>query len=100
MLTYMPLSYLFVRTALWQRAATKWDWLHAIPVFLYIADFSPLFLSSGDTKLSILALDFDRAIFNFSYGQFFFRRLLPGVLIIDSVDILDCPGSTIDKVVC
>ena len=71
MLTYMPLSYLFVRTALWQRAATKWDWLHAIPVLLYIADFSPLFLSSGDTKLSILALDFDRAIFNFSYGQFF-----------------------------
>ena len=71
MLLYMPLSFLFVRALLWQKPATKWDWLHVIPVLIYIADFSSLFLSSADTKLSILSQDFNRAIFNFSYGKFF-----------------------------
>jgi len=80
MLLYMPLSFLFVRTALWQKPATKWDWLHSIPVLIYLVDFSSLLLSSGDTKLSILAVDYDRAIFNFSYGRFlpegFYRAFL------------------------
>ena len=96
MLLYMPLSFLFVRASLWQKPATKWDWLHVIPVLIYIADFSSLFLSSADTKLSILSQDFNRAIFNFSYGKFFFRRVLQGIPFIDSACLLDCPGCLID----
>ena len=68
MFMYMPLSYLYVRTTLTGRRAGKLDLLHALPAIIYIIDFSPLFFSSADSKLSIFALDFNRAVFNFAYG--------------------------------
>jgi len=79
MLLYMPFSYLFIRTTLSERPANRWDILHAIPALIYIIDFAPFLLTPADQKLSIILIDYDRALFNFSYGTFLseqFHRLL------------------------
>ncbi len=53
-LAYMPASYLYIRSILSSKRLTKTDWLHFLPVLLYVADYLPFFLLDADTKISLL----------------------------------------------
>ena len=56
-LLIMPLSYLYMRTVIYQRKLHKWDLIHTLPPLLYIIDFLPFFLLSSSEKIAILQHD-------------------------------------------
>lgn len=55
---YMPLSYLYLRGILTNKKPTKWDWLHALPVVIFIIDNNQFFFASSDLKVAKLKEDF------------------------------------------
>lgn len=53
-LLMMPFSWLYFRNTLRGGGLYKQDLLHLIPALIYIVDFLPFFMLSGDEKLTIL----------------------------------------------
>lgn len=56
-LACMPFSYLYIRSVISQRAPTRWDWLHILPIVFYVVDFMPFFLLPAEAKLEIIRSD-------------------------------------------
>jgi AraC-like DNA-binding protein len=68
-LLYIPLSYLYVRTAI-KRQAPGWnDLIHLLPALIYLVDLSPFIFSSTANKLSIVKADLDNLNLVTSYRQ-------------------------------
>lgn len=57
LLLYMPLSYLYVRSSITRKPLTSWQLVHLLPVLLYIFDFLPFFLLSGEHKAAVIRED-------------------------------------------
>lgn len=81
-LLYMPLSYLYICSIIRKQRPCRSDWVHAIPVILYVIDFAPFFLSSASGKKESLENGFINmdAIVAFSEGwllpEGFYRWML------------------------
>jgi AraC-like DNA-binding protein len=58
-LLYIPLSYLYVRTAIKRLPLSPFDLLHLLPALIYLVDYSPFILSSAATKLPFIKADLD-----------------------------------------
>ena len=67
---FMPVSLFYMRSLLQQKAFRRFDWLHFIPLFIYLIDFAPYFAKSGAFKLqdSIAATQLNAPWRNFSEG--------------------------------
>lgn len=84
-LLYMPLSFMYVRIAVFQKVSFKNSWYHLLPVGLYIADYFPFFLSSAKYKLICINEDLGdtKILFSFSRGSFlppYFYQVLISLL--------------------
>jgi AraC-like DNA-binding protein len=53
----MPLSWLYVRTAITQKKLSRTDLIHFLPLALYLVDYFPFFMSSGPSKAAIFQSD-------------------------------------------
>jgi AraC-like DNA-binding protein len=53
----MPLSWLYIRTAVTRKPLTRWDLLHLLPVAIYLVDYLPFFILPGSQKLAIIEGD-------------------------------------------
>lgn len=53
-LALMPVSYLYVRSLLTQKMPSRRDLWHFIPSVIYVIDYFPFFLRSGEEKLEAL----------------------------------------------
>jgi AraC-like DNA-binding protein len=56
-LLYIPLSYLYVRTAVKRQPPAWSDLIHLLPALIYLVDLSPFIFSSTANKLSIIKAD-------------------------------------------
>lgn len=75
----IPASYLYIRCAVTNKGLTKMDFIHLIPVLIYVIDYYPFFLLSGAGKTAIMySLQLNRKIL-FFYESRFFR---PGFYIV------------------
>jgi AraC-like DNA-binding protein len=54
MILFIPVSYLYIRSQFSQIKLSEIDFLHGLPALLYVLDFLPFFLLSGDTKMEAL----------------------------------------------
>lgn len=83
-LLYMPLSFLFVRSLVTRKAPRKIDWLHGLPLLLFIADYLPFFLSSASHKIAILNQGYSLSdpVFNLSQGWLFPGHYLKTFILI------------------
>jgi AraC-like DNA-binding protein len=59
LLSYMPLSYLYVRTSILQKRLTAKHLVHLIPILIYIVDYFPFFFSSAEHKLAAMSADLE-----------------------------------------
>lgn len=53
-LLYMPLSYLYIRISVTGKKIHGWDFIHLIPVLIYVIDLLPFFMLSASDKIAIL----------------------------------------------
>src|SRR5688500_137677 len=63
----IPLTYLYVRSVVYRKGLEWTDLIHAIPLIIYLVDYSPFFLLSTEDKVQLISaqlIDF-RQIFNF-----------------------------------
>jgi len=56
-LLFMPLSYLYVRSIVWQEKLHARDIVHTIAPLLFIVDYMPFYLLSADEKIALLQQD-------------------------------------------
>jgi AraC-like DNA-binding protein len=101
-LLYMPLSYLYVRSSINHKPLTAWQFLHFLPVLVYIVDFFPFFLLSGAQKAVIIREEIRDAHILLRYGRgwllpanfhFQFRLLQMTVYWILQVKLLASPAA-------
>jgi hypothetical protein len=82
-LTLLPASYFYVLQTLKPRRLKKTDLLHLLPALVYLFDYLPFFLLSGDSKIRIieqlnatqLSIGFAEGWFMPQYGHFVIRSL-------------------------
>jgi AraC-like DNA-binding protein len=65
----MPLSWLYVRTAVTKKPLTPWDLVHFVPAALYLIDYFPIFILSGAHKAELYRADFADLDKMIRYGQ-------------------------------
>lgn len=68
----IPVSYLYIRCTITNKGLTKLDFIHLIPVLIYVIDYYPFFLLSGAGKTAIMySLKLNREILFFNESRFF-----------------------------
>ena len=65
----MPLSWLYIRTAVTKNPPGAWDLVHFLPVVLYLIDYFPVFVLSGAEKAALFQADFTNFDKMIRYGQ-------------------------------
>ncbi|NTU85423.1 MAG: ParB/RepB/Spo0J family partition protein, partial [Chloroflexales bacterium] len=71
MLAYMPLSFLYIRQTLRPRPLSWTDFLHFLPVLIYIVDYLPFFMLSAEEKRQVNeALMNSGKLYTFNEGWF------------------------------
>lgn len=78
---YLPFSYLFVRNIFQNRRLTWKDLIHALPLILFLVDYSPIYLLSAAEKLKLIATDSNSG-FIFRQGWFIPAKLHPTLRLI------------------
>jgi hypothetical protein len=72
-LVYMPLSWLYIRSAITNKPLSAWHLLHLLPALIYIVDFIPFFLSPTANKLAVINAELNNLnqLLLFKEGWFF-----------------------------
>lgn len=71
-LVCMPLSWLYIRTAITNKGLSAWDLLQLLPLALYLVDYSPFLFSSAAVKSAVIYSDINHMnrLIRYSQGWF------------------------------